>query len=151
MNDALDWMQQIDGGRFFAWLHFYDAHAPARPPAEFAPIGTDDDYLAAIGFVDFQLSRVMTFLADHQLADRTIVIVVGDHGESFGEHGEPMHGLFVYEAVMHVPFIIRGPFANMQRRRVSEPVRIVDVMPTVLDCWDSPRLPLSMGRRSCHS
>jgi hypothetical protein len=44
VNDALDWMQQLDGSRFFAWLHFYDAHAPARPPAEFAPIGTDDDY-----------------------------------------------------------------------------------------------------------
>ena len=151
VNDALDWMQQLDGSPFFAWLHFYDAHAPARPPAEFAPIGAEDDYFAAIGFVDFQLSRVMTFLAEHQLADRTIVAVIGDHGESLGEHGEPTHGLFVYEAVVHVPFIIRAPFANMQGRRVSEPVRIVDVMPTVLDLLGQSPLPLLMGRRSCRS
>ena len=146
VNDALDWMQELDGSRFFAWLHFYDAHAPARPPAEFAPIGTSDDYFAAIGFVDFQLSRVLTFLADHQLADRTVVIIVGDHGESFGEHGEPMHGLFVYEGVVHVPFIIRAPFANMQRRRVSEPVRIVDVMPTVLDLLGQSAAPAVDGQ-----
>ena len=133
-------------GRFFAWLHFYDAHAPARPPAEFAPISADDDYFAAIGFVDFQLSRVMTYLAEHQLFDRTIVVVIGDHGESLGEHGEPTHGLFVYESVVHVPFIIRAPFANMQGRRVSEPVRIVDVMPTVLDLLGQSASPAIDGR-----
>ena len=133
VDDALEWLQLLGDDRFFAWLHFYDAHAPARPPAEFAPIGAEDDYFAAIGFVDFQLSRVMNFLAEHQLADRTIVVVIGDHGESLGEHGEPAHGLFVYESVIHVPFIIRAPLANMHGRRVSEPVRIVDVMPTVLD------------------
>lgn len=132
VDDALDWMKQLGSERFFGWLHFYDAHAPARPPAEFAPIGANDTYLGAISFVDFQLSRVITYLADHQLLDRTIIVVIGDHGESLGEHGEPTHGLFVYEAAIHVPFIIRAPLANVQRR-VPEPVRIVDVMPTVLD------------------
>jgi choline-sulfatase len=145
VDDALDWMQQRGGSPFFAWLHFYDAHAPARPPAEFAPIAAEDDYFAAIGFVDFQLSRVMTFLAEHQLADRTIVAVLGDHGESLGEHGEPTHGLFVYEGVVRVPFIISAPFENMQGRRVSEPVRIVDVMPTVLDLLGQSAAPVIDG------
>jgi arylsulfatase A-like enzyme len=138
VDDALGWMQRMGDDRFFAWLHFYDAHAPARPPAEFAPVSADDDYFAAIGFVDFQLSRVTTFLAEHQLADRTIVAIVGDHGESLGEHGEPTHGLFVYQSVVRVPLIIRAPLANMRGRRVSEPVRIVDVMPTVLDLLKQP-------------
>jgi len=146
VDDALDWMQQPGDAPFFAWLHFYDAHAPARPPAEFAPISADDDYFAAIGFVDFQLSRVMNYLAEHQLFDRTIVVVIGDHGESLGEHGEPTHGLFVYESVVHVPFIIRAPFANMQGRRVSEPVRMVDVMPTVLDLLGQSASPAIDGR-----
>ena len=146
VNDALDWMQHVGNDRFFAWLHFYDAHAPARPPAEFAPIGADDDYFAAIGFVDFQLSRILTFLAEHQLLDRTIVVVIGDHGESLGEHGEPTHGLFVYEAVVHIPFIIHAPLANMQGRRVSEPVRIVDVMPTVLDLLGQSAAPATDGQ-----
>jgi len=146
VDDALDWMRQIESSRFFAWLHFYDAHAPAFPPPEFAPIGGGDNYFAAIGFIDFQLSRIMTFLAEHHLDERTIVVIVGDHGESLGEHGEPTHGLFVYESVLHVPFIIHGPLANTQGRRVSEPVRIVDVMPTVLDLLGESAAPAINGQ-----
>ena len=89
VDDAIDWLQQVGGSRFFAWLHFYDAHAPARPPAEFASPNGDDGYFGAIGFVDFQLSRVIAFLDERGLLDRTIVVAVGDHGESLDEHGEP--------------------------------------------------------------
>ena len=60
VDDALDWLHEVDGRRFFAWLHFYDAHAPAQPPPEFASPNGQDSYLGAIGFVDFQLSRVIT-------------------------------------------------------------------------------------------
>ena len=114
-------------------MHFYDAHSPARPPAEFASPNGQSAYVGAIGFIDFQLSRVINFLDEGGLLDNTVVVVVGDHGESLGEHGEASHGLFIYESVMRVPMIIRAPFANMQGRRVSDTVRIVDVMPTVLD------------------
>ena len=131
VDEALGWLSGINGGPFFGWLHFYDAHAPARPPAEFSSAGGQDPYLGAVGFVDFQLSRVMNFLDEHGLLDRTIVVVVGDHGESLGEHGEASHGLFVYQSVMHIPLIIRVP-GGTQGRRVADPVRIVDLAPTVL-------------------
>ena len=62
-----------------------------------------------------------------------MVVIVGDHGESLGEHGEVSHGLFVYQSVMRVPLVIRAPFVSMKGRRVADPVRIVDVTPTVLD------------------
>ena len=133
VDEALGWLQGVGGRRFFAWLHFYDAHAPAQAPAEFASPNGQDSYHGAIGFVDLQLSRVMTFLIERGLLDRTIVVVVGDHGESLGEHGEPLHGLFVYESVIRVPLVIRAPFHGMQGRRVADPVRIVDIVPTVLD------------------
>jgi arylsulfatase A-like enzyme len=73
-------------------------------------------------------------LDSRQLLDRTIVIVAGDHGESLGEHGERDHGIFVYESVLRVPLIIRGP--GLAPRRVPDVVRLVDVMPTVLDMLD---------------
>ena len=133
VDAALGWLHEVDSRPFFAWLHFYDAHAPARPPSEFASPNGQDAYLGAIGFIDFQLSRVINFLDERGRLDNTVVVVVGDHGESLGEHGEATHGLFVYESVMHVPLIIRAPFANMRGRRVGDTVRIVDVMPTVLD------------------
>ena len=137
---------RLTAAAFFAWLHFYDAHAPARPPAEFASPNGQDAYLGAIGFIDFQLSRVINFLDERGLLENTVVVVVGDHGESLGEHGEASHGLFVYESVMHVPLIIRAPFANMQGRRVGDPVRIVDVMPTVLDLLGQTAAPATDGK-----
>jgi arylsulfatase A-like enzyme len=133
VDDALSWLQRIGGRRFFGWLHFYDAHAPAQAPAEFTAPNGQPPYLGAIGFIDLQLSRVITFLAERGLLDRTVIVVVGDHGESLGDHGEPTHGLFVYESVIRVPLIIRAPFETMRGRRVADPVRIVDVVPTVLD------------------
>jgi len=145
-EDALDWLRGFGGGRFFAWLHFYDAHAPARTPSEFASPNGQDPYAGAIGFIDFQVSRVITFLAERGLLDRTVIVVVGDHGESLGEHGEASHGLFVYQSVMHVPLIIRAPFANMHGRRIADPVRIVDVMPTVLDLLGQTPAPAADGR-----
>src|SRR6202030_56676 len=78
------------------------------------------------------------FLESRQLLDRTIVVVVGDHGESLGEHGERTHGLFVYEGVTRVPLIIRAPSSRMRGRRVADVVRSVDVMPTVLELLGIP-------------
>jgi arylsulfatase A-like enzyme len=146
VDDALGWLDEIDGRRFFGWLHFYDAHAPARPPAEFASPNGQDSYAGAIGFIDFQLSRVIAFLDQRRLLESTVVVVVGDHGESLGEHGEATHGLFVYQSVLHVPLIIRAPFGNMRGRRVSEPVRIVDVMPTALDLLGQTAAPATDGK-----
>ena len=146
VDAALGWLHEVDSRPFFAWLHFYDAHAPARPPSEFASPNGQDAYLGAIGFIDFQLSRVINFLDERGQLDNTVVVVVGDHGESLGEHGEATHGLFVYESVMRVPLIIRAPFANMQGRRVGDTVRIVDVMPTVLDLLGQTSAPATDGQ-----
>ena len=63
---------------------------------------------------------------------RTLVVVTGDHGESLGDHGEQTHGLFAYDATLRVPLIVYQPrlFAS---RVVNDPVRHVDILPTVLD------------------
>ena len=63
---------------------------------------------------------------------------MGDHGESLGDHGESAHGFFVYDSVTQVPFVIRAPFSLLAHRRVSDPVRSVDVMPTVLELLERP-------------
>ena len=89
---------------------------------------------------------MINFLDERGLLDNTVVVVVGDHGESLGEHGEASHGLFIYESVMRVPMIIRAPFANMQGRRVGDTVRIVDVMPTVLDLLGQTSAPATDGK-----
>ena len=81
------------------------------------------------------------------MLDETLIVVVGDHGESLGDHGEESHGIFVYQETLHVPFIMRGP--GVKPGRVTDVVRLVDVMPTILDVagFEVPPLDgLSAGR-----
>jgi arylsulfatase A-like enzyme/Tfp pilus assembly protein PilF len=133
VDNAMPWLEQHAGKRFFAWLHFYDAHSPYNPPEPFKTRFADHPYAGEIAFVDHQVGRVLRWLDTKGLADKTIVVVIGDHGESMNEHGEGTHGLFIYDATTRVPFIVRAPGQRWGGRRVASTVRSEDVMPTVLD------------------
>jgi len=134
VDHGLQWLDETPASRFFCWLHLYDPHAPYEPPEPYRSIYRGRPYLGEIAFVDAQVGRVISYLEAHQLLDRTIVVILGDHGESLGDHGEATHGFFVYESTAHVPLIIRAPFsATLGGRRVADVVRSVDVMPTVLE------------------
>lgn len=140
---ALAWMEGVSDQQFFAWLHLYDPHAPYESPEPYRSRYRGHPYRGAIAFTDAQVGRVFDFLDAHNLADNTIVIVVSDHGEGLGEHGEETHGFFVYETAMRVPLIVRAPARGIQPRRVSQPVRTVDILPTVLDLLGtSPPVPI---------
>jgi len=133
VDRALAWLDRNSEMRFFAWLHFYDAHTPyVAQPRRGA------SYQDEIAFIDSQIGRLLVFLEERHLRDRTLLVIVGDHGESLGEHGERTHGLFVYEAVTRVPFIVSAPSTRLRGRRVADVVRSVDVMPTVLDLLQIP-------------
>jgi arylsulfatase A-like enzyme/Tfp pilus assembly protein PilF len=133
VDQALPWIVSAKSGPFFAWIHLYDAHAPYRPPEPFATTYKDHPYNGEIAFADSQVARVLRTLQDLGLYDRTVIMIMGDHGESLGDHGEAAHGFFVYNSTTHVPFAIRAPFSRTLRRTVADPVRSVDVMPTALD------------------
>jgi choline-sulfatase len=133
VDKALPWIEQASAGRFFAWIHLYDPHTPYAPPEPFASRYAGHPYNGEVAFVDSQVARVVDRLKALGVYDRTVIAVVGDHGESLGDHGETTHGFFIYNSVTHVPFVIRAPFSLTQARRVADPVREVDVMPTVLD------------------
>jgi arylsulfatase A-like enzyme/tetratricopeptide (TPR) repeat protein len=133
VDQVLPWLDAAKDQPFFAWIHLYDAHSPYRPPEPFATKYEGHPYLGEIAFTDSQVGRVIAKLESLHLDDRTVVMVMGDHGESLGDHGEAAHGFFVYNSTTHVPFVIRAPFAATRQRRVADPVRSVDVMPTALD------------------
>jgi choline-sulfatase len=133
VDKALPWIEQVKNQRFFAWIHLYDPHTPYRPPEPFQTRYKNHPYNGEIAFADSQVGRVVQLLHSLGLYERTIFIVLGDHGESLGDHGESTHGFFIYESVNHVPFLVRAPFSLTQGRRVADPVREVDVMPTILD------------------
>ena len=133
VENAMPWLEEHAGRPFFAWLHFYDPHSPYDPPEPFLSRFRDRPYAGEIAYVDSQVGRLLQWLDTRRLSDRTIVVVIGDHGESLNEHGEGTHGLFIYESTTRVPFIIRTPYDLPRGQRVRSTVRSEDVMPTVLE------------------
>lgn len=133
VDDALRWLSSVPADRpFFAWVHLYDPHAAYEPPEPFATEFAHSPYDGEIAFVDQQIGRMIDSLRARNVLDRTLVMAVADHGESLGEHGEDEHGVFLYEAVLRIPWIARGPgVAN--GHVVGEQVRAIDLFPTVLD------------------
>ena len=136
VDHALEWLraQQSAAQPFFAWVHLYDPHFPYDAPETIAsrfPRDVSGMYDAEVAAADLEVARLTNWLRDARLLDRTLVVVVGDHGESLGEHREQQHGFFVYGATARIPLIIAAPAT--EPRVVADQVRIVDVMPTILD------------------
>jgi choline-sulfatase len=125
---ALSVLDDLAGDQFFLWVHYFDPHYPYSPPASWS----GDPYDGEIATVDRELGRLLRALRAKGLSDRTAIIVAGDHGEAFGEHGEVEHGLFVYDTTLHVPLLLRLPGAQLAGRRISAPVGLADVGPTLL-------------------
>jgi arylsulfatase A-like enzyme/Tfp pilus assembly protein PilF len=133
VDRALEWLGADKRKPFFAWVHLYDPHTPYEAPEPYRsrfPRTMHGAYDAEIAFTDSQVGRLLDALElDGRLAE-TLVIVLGDHGEMLGEHGEQTHGFFIYEAATHIPLIVSGP--GLPARVIPDQVRMVDVMPTAL-------------------
>ncbi|HVS17974.1 MAG TPA: sulfatase-like hydrolase/transferase [Planctomycetota bacterium] len=115
---------------FFVWMHLFSPHVPYEPPARFAHIG--DPYLGEVAYADEAVGRVLDELRAQGLYERTAILVVGDHGEGLGEHGEDTHSLYCYDSTMRVPFLLRRPDGRRAGERSQETVSVVDVYPTLL-------------------
>ena len=134
IDHALAWLEKDTTQPFFAWVHLYDPHAPYAPPEPYRsrfPATAQGAYDGEVAATDAQVGRLLAALEASGRLASTIVVVVGDHGEMLGEHGEQQHGFFVYDAAVRIPLIVAGP--GVPARAVREQVRIVDVMPTILD------------------
>lgn len=135
VTDAVQWIDTVGDAPFFAWVHLYDPHRPYDPPEPFRSRYADG-YTAELAYVDAEIGRLVAALERRGSIADTVIVVVGDHGESLGDHGERDHGIFVYESVLRVPLIVRAP--RIGAARVPDVVRLVDVMPTVVDLLGMP-------------
>jgi arylsulfatase A-like enzyme/Tfp pilus assembly protein PilF len=144
------WLARNSSRKFFAWVHFYDAHDPYNPPAAVAKRFSNDPlgrYDGEIANVDAYVGRIIDDLRSRGLLQKTLLLIVGDHGEAFGEHREQGHAIFCYEENLHVPLIFRYPASLAEGKIVSERVSLADIMPTVLDILELP-VPQSVQGRS---
>ena len=142
LDAALAWMDGVKEERFFSWIHLYDPHWPYDAPEPWGARAGDypgADYDAEVAFTDSLVGRLLDWLDANELADDTVLALIGDHGESLGRHREGAHGFFIYDATMQVPFLVRAPYRQIGRGlRVPGQVRGLDLMPTVLDLVGVP-------------
>jgi arylsulfatase A-like enzyme/predicted Zn-dependent protease len=133
VTNAISWLSEgSPSAPFFLWVHLFDPHDPYVPPEPFKTQFSASPYDGEIAYADNQLGRLLDGLAARGDLDRTLVVVTSDHGESLGEHREATHGIFLYDATLHVPLIVAGPGVARGEKRTDGPVGLVDLLPTVL-------------------
>jgi choline-sulfatase len=133
-RSAQRWLETNRDHPLFAFIHLYDLHLPYRLPG-YSPIHPSlAGYDAELAHVDAALGRFIDSLAHDGLWQNAIVVLLSDHGESLGEHGESGHGYFIYESTIHVPLLVHWPADSRAGRpeRVEEPGGLIDVAPTIL-------------------
>jgi choline-sulfatase len=146
ISRAMGWLSEQPRSPFFIWIHLYDPHDPYQPPSPFSDQYKAKPYDGEIAYADRELGRFMELLKEAGYYDNTLVVLTGDHGESFGEHKEWTHGYFIYDTTILVPLIIKPVKKGMVGRVVAEQVSLVDVAPTILQLMDLPRPTVLQGR-----
>lgn len=126
--------KSVRASPFFLWLHLYDPHSPYDPPEPFHSEYSGHLYDGEIAYADHELGKLIAWLKQNHVYDSSAIVMLSDHGESLGEHGEDEHGFFVYNATVHIPLIVKPPVrSGISPGRRREPAETAAVAPTLLD------------------
>jgi len=128
---AEKWIAENRVGPFFFFFHIYEPHTPYQPPEPFATRYPDRPYDGEIATADAIVGKFLTFLKGRALYENSIIVLLSDHGEGLGDHGEDEHGLLLYRESIRVPLIIKLPGGRRHGERVAAPAGLVDVFPTL--------------------
>ena len=164
VGEALKWIEASPDAPFFLYLNLQNSHLPYAVPADFprrfSPKQLDfeikigwfpqekaavvkDVYADSLAYVDSQMDRLFRRLKERNLWDRTLVVVSGDHGEAFYEHGSAAHANGVHEEVVRVPLVVRAP--GLEPGRDGRPAHLLDVAPGVFHLLGLPIHPSFQG------
>ena len=129
---AIDWLRRVSGRPFFLFLHLYEPHSPYVPPEPFASRYKDSPYDGEIAAADAVVGEVLAELDRSGVYEHAIVVLLSDHGEGLGEHGEKEHGLLLYRTTLQVPLLLKLPGSRFAGTSVAAPTQLIDVYPTLL-------------------
>ena len=158
---AAEWLARHYTENFFLWVHYFEPHAPYIPHGldGFEDNGTPGapkvDHVAILderrntyradeigglqrlyaeecSHLDRRVGDFFSLLGDFEVYDDSVIIVIGDHGESLGEHGVQFSHMGLYDPSIRVPFMLRAPSIEQESVVVEDQVRVQDVFPTAL-------------------
>ncbi len=146
LHDAREWISEHNKEKFFCWIHLYDPHTPYDPPSPFNQgVYEGHPYRGEVAYMDHELGLFFEYLKTNKISDNTLLIIVGDHGESLGEHQESTHGFFIYHSCVWVPLIIKAPFV-FPVAAIDQYVEHTDIVPTILEALKIPIPPTIQGK-----
>lgn len=130
---ALGFLEKVSPQRLFLWVHYFDPHAPYSPPDPFRREYADRPYFGEVAAMDQQLGRLIQAFEQHVARNdgRPAFLIVGDHGEGLGDHGESQHGNLLYQSTVHVPLLVAGP--GFPPGSSNDPVSTRRVFHTILE------------------
>jgi arylsulfatase A-like enzyme len=134
VSAARRWLAARDLERpYLLWVHLFDPHSPYVPDARSRIQAGGDAYLGEVAAADRAVGELLHAIRSDPAYDRTTILVLGDHGESLGEHGEPTHSVLCYRATIDIPFLVRHPDGRRAGERPTDLVSAVDVAPTLAE------------------
>ena len=134
------WLDTLTSPKFFLFFHIYEPHTPYTPT-----------YDADVETADQIVGRLLDGLRSRGYYDNATIVLLSDHGEGLGDHGEDEHGTFLYSSTTHVPLIIKAPGGAGAGRSVATAVQHVDVAPTLMDAAGGSAVRGSESRASGRS
>jgi arylsulfatase A-like enzyme/Flp pilus assembly protein TadD len=120
------------GSPIFAFLHLYEPHTPYAPPEPFRTRYAGHLYDGEIAAADAIVGRFLDFLKRKNLYGPAILILLSDHGEGLGDHGEEEHSVLLYREDIRVPLFVKLPSSLMGGKTIRAPVALTDIFPTVV-------------------
>ncbi len=127
---ALAYLEQNPSTPLFLWVHYFDPHEPYAPPEPFRSSYPASPYAAEIAYMDQEVGRLIESFERRAEGSEARILVVGDHGEGLGDHGEALHGNLLYQGVMRVPLILAG--SGIPTAVIDEPVSTRRIFHTIL-------------------
>lgn len=164
VDEALEWLDGLGNEPFFVALNFQNSHLPYPIPPDFprrfGPAKLDftirfahfpkdkveivkDVYADSLAYVDSQIQRFIQHLKLKNKWDNTLVIITGDHGQAFYEHGFASHASAIFDEVMRVPLIVRAP--GLKAGRENRLAQHVDIAPSITGLLGLPNHPSFQG------
>jgi arylsulfatase A-like enzyme len=144
---AVNWIKADSSRPFFLTVWTRDTHHPYISVSHHNFVANPDlnRYLNAVHETDALIGQLARALKEMKLADSTLLVITGDHGEAFGEHGRVAHGFTVYDEETRVPLLIVNPLLFPHQVVVNSLGSQVDIAPTLLSLLGYPEPPQWQG------
>jgi arylsulfatase A-like enzyme len=133
---AEKWIGEHKAVPFFFFFHIYEPHTPYEPPDPFRS-KYGNTYDGEVATADDVVGKFVAYLREQGIYDKATIILMSDHGEGLGDHGEDEHGILLYRETLQVPLIVKFSQSARKGTSVATPVQLIDIYPTIAGAFDA--------------